>query len=507
MKKEKLNHNGQFLAYVRVSSKDQALGMSLDVQREQIDNYAREKNIKIAKYFGGVESASKAGREEFGEMLETLVKGKYQGICYHKIDRSGRNPTDQARLYELMELGYEFHFVAERYSTNDPTGKMTLYLLWAVASGFSDNLKFEINKGIFGLLRDGKYPNPAPVGFRDAGRGVKELDPKLAPIVKKAFEWYSKGDISVENLHNKLNSLGFTDKRGNKTQFKMLYKLLRNSFYYGLIKYNGESFTGSHTPIIDKALFDKVQVVLDSKGAKHTRKFHYLFSNLITCRVCQSPTRCLSAKGRYKYYSCRNKACKFNLREQVVDEIFFAELQKLEFNNSEVKLFLKAVEVFRSDLVASKADEIKHIELELAKLREENERLLNLLLRQDITNEEYKNKKSKNTNREIEFNERKNALINADEQTVNSIAEIGKLLERPSLPYRLGSDEKKVSLIKSLVENFSWEGDQLTVQWKNQYKVIAERNKNTTETGDVIVGSATGNRTPIWRMKTACPNR
>jgi hypothetical protein len=47
------------------------------------------------------------------------------------------------------------------------------------------------------------------------------------------------------------------------------------------------------------------------------------------------------------------------------------------------------------------------------------------------------------------------------------------------------------------VENFIWEDNELKIGWKNQYKVIAERNKNTAHTGDVLVGSATGNRTPI----------
>lgn len=395
MRKNNLQHNGQFLAYIRVSSKDQAQGMSLEVQQHQIENYAREKEIRIAEFFGGVESASKTGREEFGEMIKLLKAQKYQGIIFHKVDRSGRNPSDQGKLYELMEEGYEFHFVTERYSTKDQTGKMMLYLLWAVASGFSENLRIEISKGIFGLLRNGRSPNPGPIGYRDAGRGVKELDTKLAPLVKKAYEWYSKGDVDIKTLHKKLTESGFTDKRGKIVHWKTLYKLLRNPFYYGLIHYNGEDFAGAHVPIIDKKLFDEVQEVLDTKSFKHQRKFQYLFQHMISCRVCQKPTRCMSAKRRYRYYSCRNLDCKFNLREEIIDDVFFKGLQQLEFEDSEVTAFLKAVEVFRTDLAASKADDIKHIDLELAKIIEENERLLNLLLKQDITSEEFKRKKSK----------------------------------------------------------------------------------------------------------------
>ena len=101
--------------------------MSLEVQQDQIESYARDKNLQIAKVFGGVESASTTGREEFGDMMQTLKKQKYQGIIFHKIDRSGRNPADQGELYKLMEEGFEFHFAYEKYFGPEiiPWGKNT----------------------------------------------------------------------------------------------------------------------------------------------------------------------------------------------------------------------------------------------------------------------------------------------------------------------------------------------------------------------------------------------
>jgi hypothetical protein len=45
--------------------------------------------------------------------------------------------------------------------------------------------------------------------------------------------------------------------------------------------------------------------------------------------------------------------------------------------------------------------------------------------------------------------------------------------------------------VKSLVENFSWEDGKIKTNWLAQYKVISERNKNTTKVGDVHVGDAT----------------
>ena len=220
---------------------------------------------------------------------------------------------------------------------------------------------------------------------------------------------------------------------------------------------------------------------------------------MINCPVCGKPLRCLSSKRKYKYYSCRNLSCKTNLKEEFIEDQFFKDLQRLEFNDSEVNAFLKAVEIFRHDLKLSKADEIKHLDMELAKLTQETERLLDAYLKQNIGESDFKLMKQKLVNKELEFSERRLSLEKADAKTIDQIAEIGKLLKKPSLVYRMASDEKKVLLVKSLVENFSWSEEKLITNWLKQYKVIAERPQ-------MQGGSATENRTPIHSLKSCCPN-
>src|SRR5258708_978681 len=56
--------SNKFLAYVRVSSKDQSRGTSLVEQKDYIQRYADNKKFIVRKFFGEVESASKAGREK-----------------------------------------------------------------------------------------------------------------------------------------------------------------------------------------------------------------------------------------------------------------------------------------------------------------------------------------------------------------------------------------------------------------------------------------------------------
>lgn len=48
--------------------------------------------------------------------------------------------------------------------------------------------------------------------------------------------------------------------------------ILSNPFYIGLFRYNGELHKGSHEPLIEKSLFDKVQRVLVERDHQYQRK-------------------------------------------------------------------------------------------------------------------------------------------------------------------------------------------------------------------------------------------
>ena len=79
-------------------------------------------------------------------------------------------------------------------------------------------------------------------------------------------------------------------------------------------------------------------------------------------------------------------------------------------------------------------------------------------------------------------------------------------MKKPVNAYFLADDENKKRLVRSLMEKFEWRNENLSVCWRKELKVVAERNKNPIQGNEVVVGSATGNRTPITRMKTWRPN-
>src|SRR6185503_2076624 len=169
-----------------------------------------------------------------------------------------------------------------------------------------------------------------------------------------------------------MKDLGLKNKRGSFMKENTLADALRNPFYYGYFLYRGELYKGDYEPIITKKLFDKVQEVMNGKGFKKIRTHYYIFKSLILCPSCNKPLRSVSAKKRYKYYNCRDKQCSFkNIPEPEVEDTFLYELRKLEFNDKEVEVFIKAVKTFKAELRGSQETDIRVIEMEEGKLKQQ----------------------------------------------------------------------------------------------------------------------------------------
>ncbi len=471
--------NNKFLAYVRVSSKDQSRGTSLDEQKARIMQYAHDKGFEIIKFYGEVESASKAGREIFQDMTEQLKKEKLAGIIFHKVDRSSRNPKDSAELYQLMMEGYQLHFADGGYSTNDPTGRTMIYIMWGIASSYSENLAAEINKGILGRLKQGRYPGPVPLGYKKAEDCKAVLDPQKAPLVKRMFQEYATGKYSIETMKKITKEFGLTNRNGCYLGINPIHGMLRETFYYGLITHKRGTFQGEHPPLITKALFDKVQFMLHDRGFKIEHHHKYIFQGLMKCYVCGKILKAMTAKRNHRYYLCRNRSCGIKtISEKVVEDQFVEKLKELEFSPEEAEGFKKAVLSFRRTAERSKDEQIKALDLELSAIDSRLSELLQKYIDKRIDDETYSKTREALLNRQIEHKEARTALETTDEKAFDEITELVKLLINPSIAYRKSTDPiNQRRLVMSMVANLELNGKVLIVKWKKHFDLIARRPK------------------------------
>jgi DNA invertase Pin-like site-specific DNA recombinase len=312
-----------YFGYVRVSTPKQGQGVSLQEQRAAISAHASRNGLAIVEWFEEKETAAKEGRNVFTRMLAELESGKARGVVIHKIDRSARNLWDWANLGNLFDRGIDVQFAHDSIDLHSRGGRLSADIMAVVAADYVRNLRDEVKKGFYGRLKQGIYPLPAPVGYLDRGAGrPKAVDPDTAPHVRWAFERYSTGATSLDELTRDLRKRGLHTRRGRWIAVNTVSKMLRNPFYIGIIRIGttNELFQGEHQPIVKKATFDRVQAVLEGRFARKVAKHDYIFRRFVRCASCDRHLTGERKKGRYVYYRCYKRECSGAvLREDAID--------------------------------------------------------------------------------------------------------------------------------------------------------------------------------------------
>lgn len=369
----------KYFAYIRVSHPKQAeRGSSLQEQRAAIEEFARRHGLTISEFFEEQETAAVRGRRAFGTMFSALRASRADGVIIHKIDRSARNLRDWADLGELIDRGVEVHFANESLDLRSRGGRLSADIQAVVAADFIRNLREEVRKGFFGRLRQGLYPLPAPLGYRDHGRGLpKEPDPLTAPLVSLAFELYATGTYSLDSLLEELARRGLRSRWGGALSRNGLSVLLNNPFYFGLIriKKTGQAFAGVHEPLVSKALYERVQDVLQGRTPNRQKRHRFLLQRLLKCARCHRSLPGELQKGRV-YYRCQTRTCPTTChREDRVEERIGEELRRIEFTETEKADLLTAAAQLRETWVDRRDELLKAASLQTAKI---NERLTRL---------------------------------------------------------------------------------------------------------------------------------
>ncbi len=285
--------------YIRVSTDEQATeGYSLDNQRRACREYAVNKGYVVKGIFiDDGRSGRTANRPEFQEMLDKLKEKQAEAVVIYKIDRFARNITDFSRIRkEFIEAGIDFHSVIEGDLSN---GSSLIANIFASVAEWESEVNGKRTKdALEQKFRTGWQPTPPPIGYRSVG-GEKEKktcepDPYTAPVIKELFGLYATGSYSLWELQNWLSDKDIMSKNGTTIGHSVIDNILRNPFYYGLIRWHGQSKVGKHEPIIDKDLFDTCQYVL----AKHRsflirkRKHNFLLpEGLPTVLIVDNATR------------------------------------------------------------------------------------------------------------------------------------------------------------------------------------------------------------------------
>jgi site-specific DNA recombinase len=474
----------KYFSYIRVSTVRQGQsGTSLLEQRSAIERYSARYGLAISKEFEEQETAAKQGRPVFLDMIRELKRNKAAGVVMHKIDRSARNLKDWAELGELIDRGIEVHFANENLDLYSRGGRLSADIQAVVAADYIRNLREEVKKGFYGRLKQGYYPMPAPLGYLDKGAGVpKEIDPRCAGLVKKAFELYATGHYSIRVLQEKMTRLGLTNKSGKSVSKNSLAEMLHNPFYLGNIrlKKTNEIYAGNHLPIISTDLFRKVQGVFEAKLVPQIYTNRgleevFLYRKLIVCEPCRKRLAAERHKN-HLYYRCYNKSCnKSSVREEVIDDAFREVLRRLTFTDAE----MAEAERWFDHRHKTSAEDVENakitISLQLKQTQERLSKLTDAFLDGLIDKEIFVQKKNSLVQAEGELKERLAGVDNYKLEALGKTKQFVKMAFSAYSSYPEGKFEHRVEMVKTVTQNFLANGKSVKIKLNLPFELLANR--------------------------------
>lgn len=321
----------KYCLYARKSSEqDERQAMSIDSQLKEMMAMAERDGLDVVETKQESYSAKQSGnRPVFNELLADLRNGKYNGILTWAPDRLSRNAGDLGSLVDLMDGGKleRIRTFGQSFS-NTPNEKFLLMILCSQAKLENDNRGVNVKRGIRAKCETGWRPCMPPLGYftRGATGSGKDVivDEKRAPYIRQMFEMSAEGK-SGRHIKQWLLDNGVTTRTGKTIPLGMVYKILKNSFYYGKFEYpngSGKWYQGKHEPIINKGLYDKVQaaLIVPLKSKWGAKQFPY--KQFLKCYSCGSSIvgeeklkkRTDGTTSRFVYYHC-SRQVKYDCEE------------------------------------------------------------------------------------------------------------------------------------------------------------------------------------------------
>lgn len=348
-------------AFYRRSTDKQQL--SIEDQRREVVAYARQRGWQIVREFEpakGYGSGLTIDRDPaFREMIR-VAEGGNHGVRYlvvYDVSRFGRLQQEDKIYWERRlkkQGGIDLVYVKDEFKNDGSIADTLLKVIkHAEAHQFSLKLSEVTLRGAKSHAALGHSTGgAAPFGYERleidmAGQAIRVMkessdwksnklnrviwspSPTAAPIVRWIFETYDKG-TGMNLIVQHLNAQKIRAPRNPHWSKAMIHYLLRNPAYIGERIYNRRSYKGyrrgektrlanpvhewvvkhnAHEPIVERALFERVQSTLKNRVITIGRTFHrpYLLTGLMKCANCGYRMIGQSTNGnghQYLTYTC-----------------------------------------------------------------------------------------------------------------------------------------------------------------------------------------------------------
>lgn len=417
--------------YARVSTdKDEQLH-SLKSQISFFNDYiSKVPNWEfIGSYIDeGISGTLVKKREEFLRMIEDAKRHKFDLILTKEISRFSRSTLDSIKYtQELLSNGVGVYFLNDNINTILPDSELRLTMMSSIAQDEVRRLSERVSFGMKRSIDNGVVLGCSNIYGYVKDKGKLVIDREQAKMIKIIFDRYANTTDGLSKVSRYLYSIGYKSRTGKRIDTTILTRIIENPKYKGYYCGHKSKVLDYRTkqkkrlnesdwiiykaydnvpPIVSEELWERANIKLKQRQDSFTNRAvnkavfqnRYTYSGKIYCGY-HNLTYHRSSAGKRKnnpVWECQVyrkeslKGCSnprvfeleldeifkdlfktlFKLRNNIFDEILSSCKNYLETNNNEI--------------------EIKNIESKLLLLNNKKDKLLELVMEEYLSKEDYK---------------------------------------------------------------------------------------------------------------------
>lgn len=503
--------------YVRVSTDHEEQKSSLENQLVHFTNYIKSnKNwIFVQPYIDeGITGTSDTKRENFLKMIEDAKNNKFDLIITKEISRFSRNTLDSIKYTRLLlSYGVAVLFYQDNINTIYSDSELRLTIMASLAQDEIRRLSERVKFGLHQAIKNGHILGNGLYGYKKK-KNKLIIIPEEASIVKSIYEMYYYDKYSLTKIATILNAKKISKGQKSTWSSVTISRLISNPKYKGFYCAHKSEVINYMTkkvqkipesswqlypsplkipPIISEKLWTEANKRLKSRQkTRQKTKLAYTpykeetFPINIYCEHCQKNYLYKSTSQSFyceTYLTKGKKFCNSSIiKITELEKIMKDFIQKTNIDYSPL------TDIFTTALTFKK-DSTQEIQDKLTKLATLQNNLLNLRLNNEITKEEYLEKKE-SLNSEIiklKIKEKQISENNSNLKNIQTItAAIPNILNSPATKSKLFSllASKIIVQSSSTKENINLEID-LKINPSIRFNYIFQRKTNKYGTKNI----------------------
>lgn len=224
------------MGYVRVSTQEQAKGVSLDAQAERIRAYCTLAGVELV---GIIREEAVSGSKALAlrprgtELVRALAQGKATHVVALKLDRLFRDAADaleQTRAWDRK--GIALHLVdvgGQAINTGSAMGRMFLTMMAGFAELERNLIAERTAQALAHLKANRQAYSRTPFGFDRKGSRLVENAQELGTVAR--IRTLAQAGKSLRAIARLLNQEEVATKRGGQWHARTVSYLLGNDLY------------------------------------------------------------------------------------------------------------------------------------------------------------------------------------------------------------------------------------------------------------------------------------